>query len=66
MDSASSPYNKAENNLRDIQDYQQDMAETPNYSLPANAPPTVFNVTPTGPGLVFPQPVGPKSMEMTL
>ncbi|TMW45009.1 hypothetical protein DOY81_009911 [Sarcophaga bullata] len=41
------------------------MAQTPNYNLPANAPPTIFNVTPTGPAQVFPQPVGPKSMQMT-
>ena len=69
MDSNSAPYNKAQSNLRNIQDQQNeeedDMDATPNYNLPANAPPTIFNVSPTGPGLVFPQPVGPKSMEMT-
>ncbi|TMW44832.1 hypothetical protein DOY81_010089 [Sarcophaga bullata] len=65
MDSASAPYNKAEHSLQDIRDQQQDMAQTPNYNLPANAPPTIFNVTPSGPAQVFPQPVGPKSMKMT-
>lgn len=75
MDSPN-PYNKAENQVQEIIQQQYAMDQThnngppPNYNnFPSQPMPSAANATvhimPVGNQPIFPQPVGPKSMEMT-